>query len=67
LNDNNFIDDNDNVLNTSNIDVGINDHFIIPLNIYNPRNYGILNAKTRNIVIEKVPIVELNTTYRHTF
>jgi hypothetical protein len=34
----NHVDVNDNVLDASNIDVGIDDHFISPLDIYVPRN-----------------------------
>lgn len=43
---------NDNVFYASNVDVGIDDHFIYPLDIYDPRNWGILDAKTINILIE---------------
>lgn len=55
----NLIDDNrinDNVLDASNVDVGINDHFIPPLDTYDPRNCGIFDANIRDILIEKGPI-----------
>jgi len=38
LNDGNPINNNDNVHNASNVDVGINDHFTPPLDLHVPRN-----------------------------
>jgi len=52
LNDDNPINDYDNVLDVSNVDVGIDDHFFSPLDIYDPRNWGILDAKMRHILIK---------------
>lgn len=40
LNDDNLINDNDNILDASSNNVGIDDHFILPLNIYNPLEYS---------------------------
>jgi hypothetical protein len=40
LNDDNPINDHDNVLDVSNVDVGIDDHFFSPLDIYDPRIWG---------------------------
>jgi hypothetical protein len=53
LNDDKPVNDNDNVLDVSNVDLGTDDHFISPLDIYNPRNWDILDAKMRYILIKK--------------
>lgn len=55
--------DHDNVFDVSNIDVGIDDHFISPLDLYDPRNWDILDAKRRHMLIKKGPIEELNITF----
>jgi len=47
LKDDNPINDNDNV------DVGVDNHFIPPLYIYDPKNWGIHDAKTSDILIRK--------------
>jgi len=38
LNDDNFNNDDDNILDASNIKVRIDDYFIHPLDIYDPQN-----------------------------
>jgi len=65
LNVDNLINDNEDALVASNVDVGIDDHFIPSLNIYiyDPRNWGILHAKTIYILIKKGYIKELNITF----
>lgn len=49
------------ILDVSNVDVGTDDHFILTLDIYDPINRGILDAK--NILIEKASIRKLNLTF----
>jgi len=54
---------------TSNVDIGINDHFIHSLDIYDHKNWGILDAKTKDIWVEKLAYlrIEYHISYKHTF
>jgi len=55
------ISSNDNILDVLNVNVGIDDHYIYPLDIHDPRNWGILDyITTRYILIEKWHVKELN-------
>lgn len=45
--------ENDNVLQMSNVDLCIDNYFIPSLGIYDPINWGTLDAKIIDIFIEK--------------
>ncbi|XP_021750533.1 zinc finger MYM-type protein 5-like [Chenopodium quinoa] len=52
-----------NVPNTSDVnDVGI-DQVVPPLDIYDPKNWGNIEIKGRNILIQKGPIRDLNLVF----
>ena len=54
----NLINYHDNVPNASNIaDVGIDEHLVLPLDIYDPRNWGNLDNKDKDILVEKWTIM----------
>ena len=62
--DNTYLNEHDNVPNASNIEVvGIDEHLVPHLDIYDPRNLGNLNNKDKDILVEKWPIRELNIEF----
>ena len=52
LNDDNPINDYDNILDVTDVDIGIDDHTISSLDIYDLRNLDIFDAKTWDILIK---------------
>ena len=58
------LNDHDNVPNAFNIeDVGFDEHLVLPVDIYDPRNWGNLDNKEKDILVEKWPIRELNLEF----
>ena len=48
------LNNHDNVQNAFNIeDVGFDEHLVLPLDIYDPRNWGNLDNKEKDILVEK--------------